>query len=61
MSKYKTGDKFIITIGEVFENEPTSIYKAEGTNTIYLNDAQLDKLEQITESAKQREEKHGRS
>ena len=61
MSKYKTGDKFIITIGEVFENEPTIIYKAEGTNTIYLNDAQLDKLEQITESAKQREEKHGRS
>jgi hypothetical protein len=50
MSKYKVGDKFIIEIGEVFGNEPVSIYKAEGTNTLYLNDAQLDKLEQIKES-----------
>ena len=45
MSKYKAGDKFIITIGEVFENY--DVYKAEGVNTLYLNDAQLDKLEQI--------------
>ena len=49
MSKYETGDKFIVTIGEVYGNEPVSIYKAEGTNTLYLNDAQLDKLEQIKE------------
>lgn len=47
MSKYKEGDKFIITIGEVFGNEPVSIYKAEGTNTLYLNDAQLDKLDKL--------------
>ena len=47
MSKYKEGDKFIITIGEIFGNEPTSIYKAEGTNTLYLNDAQLDKLDKL--------------
>lgn len=47
MSKYKAGDKFIIEIGEVFGNEPVSIYKAEGTNTLYLNDAQLDKLEKM--------------
>lgn len=52
MSKYKAGDKFIIEIGEVFGNEPVSIYKAEGTNTLYLNDAQLDKLEKIKENEK---------
>lgn len=52
MSKYKAGDKFVITIDEVFGNEPTSIYKAEGTNTLYLNDAQLDKLEKIEENEK---------
>lgn len=52
MSKYKVGDRFIIVIGEVYGNEPVSIYKAEGTNTLYLNDAQLDKLEKIEENEK---------
>ena len=52
MSKYKSGDRFIIEIGEVFEtdspeNDIATIYKAEGTNTLYLNDAQLDKLEKM--------------
>lgn len=54
MSKYETGDKFIITIGEVFGNEPVSIYKAEGTNTLYLNDAQLDKLEKMERNNEKR-------
>ena len=48
MSKYKAGDKFIIAIGEVFENY--DVYKAEGINTLYLNDAQLDKLKKIEEN-----------
>ena len=52
MSKYKSGDRFIIEIGKVFENETGTAYKAEGTNTLYLNDAQLDKLEKIEENEK---------
>ena len=55
MSKYKAGDKFIVVIGEVYGNEPVSIYKAEGTNTLYLNDAQLDKLEKINEISQQKD------
>lgn len=47
MSKYKVGDRFVVEIGEVFDN--SGEYRAEGTNTLYLNDAQLDKLEQVKE------------
>lgn len=54
MSKYKSGDRFIIEIGKVFENETGTAYKAEGTNTLYLNDAQLDKLEKINEISQQK-------
>jgi hypothetical protein len=50
MNKDKSGDRIIIEIGKMFENETGTAYKAEGTNTLDLNDAQLDKLEQIKES-----------
>ena len=38
MSKYKV---------QVFGKDADTTYKIKGTNTLYLNDAQLDKLEKM--------------
>ena len=47
MNKYKAGDKFVIEITQVFGKDADTTYKIKGTNTLYLNDAQLDKLEKM--------------
>ena len=47
MSKYKVRDKFVIEITQVFWKDADTTYKIKGTNTLYLNDAQLDKLDKL--------------
>ena len=58
MSKYKVGDKFIIEIAEVYENELSGIYsfkattseplyRVKGFNSLVFDKNGLDKLEEI--------------
>lgn len=47
MNKYEKGDKFIIEIDKVITDGTFKIYKIRNTNTLYLFDSQLDKLERI--------------
>ena len=51
MSKYKKGDKFIIEIDKVITDGTFKIYKIRNTNTLYLFDSQLDKLERIKKNS----------
>ena len=58
MSKYKVGDKFIIEIAEVYENELSGIdvfeaatseplYRIKGFNSLVFDKNGLDKIEKI--------------
>lgn len=47
MNKYEKGDKFIIEIDKVITDGTFKIYKIRNTNTLYLFNSQLDKLERI--------------
>lgn len=51
MNKYEKGDKFIIEIDKVITDGIFKIYKIKNTNTLYLFDSQLDKLEQIRKNS----------
>lgn len=51
MNKYEKGDRFIIEIDKVITDDIFKIYKIRNTNTLYLFDSQLDKLEQIKKSS----------
>lgn len=51
MNKYKKGDKFIIEIDKVITDGIFKIYKIRNTNTLYLFDSQLDKLERIKKNS----------
>ena len=51
MNKYEKGDKFIIEIDKVITDGIFKIYKIRNTNTLYLFDSQLDKLERIKKSS----------
>ena len=52
MNKYEKGDKFIIEIDKVITDGTFKIYKIKNTNTLYLFDSQLDKLERIKKNSK---------
>lgn len=51
MNKYEKGDKFIIEIDKVITDGTFKIYKIRNTNTLYLFDSQLDKLERIKKNS----------
>lgn len=51
MNKYEKGDKFIIEIDKVITDGIFKIYKIRNTNTLYLFDSQLDKLERIKKNS----------
>ena len=51
MDKYEKGDKFIIEIDKVITDGTFKIYKIRNTNTLYLFDSQLDKLERIKKNS----------
>lgn len=52
MNKYEKGDKFIIEIDKVITDGTFKIYKIRNTNTLYLFNSQLDKLERIKKDSK---------
>lgn len=41
------GDKFVIEIGQIFENEGKTLYRAKGFNTLVFDDAGLLKLARL--------------
>lgn len=51
MNKHEKGDKFIIEIDKVITDGIFKIYKIRNTNTLYLFDSQLDKLERIKKNS----------
>ena len=51
MNKYEKGDKFIVEIDKVITDGIFKIYKIRNTNTLYLFDSQLDKLERIKKNS----------
>ena len=51
MSKYKTGDKFVIEIGAERLGDPI-LYRIKGFNTLVFDDNGLDKLERYDADAK---------
>lgn len=51
MNKYEKGDKFIIEIDKVITDGIFKIYKIRNTNTLYLFNSQLDKLERIKKNS----------
>ena len=55
MNKYEKGDKFIIEIDKVITDGTFKIYKIRNTNTLYLFDSQLDKLERIKKNSENEE------
>ena len=55
MNKYEKGDKFIIEIDKVITDGIFKIYKIRNTNTLYLFDSQLDKLERIKKNSENEE------
>lgn len=54
MSKYKTGDRFIIELGDKFTSENKTIWRVKGFNALTFDEMGLNRLYKVKEENKKK-------